>query len=339
MNILYWSSHSVLEYDELKLLTSLGHNVFSLGAYLHNNKGTNLRGEIPELYDNDYLRGVAIQSGQFNVHPELIEWADVLIFMHGAKMPNDKVEQPVLASNWPNIKHKRVIWRSIGQSVSVTEKELQKYKNEGLQIVRYSPMERNIPGYAGEDAIIRFYKDPGEFKDWNGKNKMVLNFTQSMTKRGDHCGYKLFMESTDGYDRRVYGPGNEDMPGVGGDAVNPIEQKKLYRDSRVYWYHGTAPASYVLTLIEAMMTGMPVVAAGTHFTKNMYGMDTNEIESIIDSGQNGFIAQAPVDFKNAIDNMFNDELGAKKISENARKTAINLFGVEKIRQQWQEFLS
>jgi hypothetical protein len=31
---------------------------------------------------------------------------------------------------------------------------------EGLEIVRYSPMERNIPGYIGEDALIRFYKDP-----------------------------------------------------------------------------------------------------------------------------------------------------------------------------------
>ena len=104
----------------------MGHNVFSLGAYLMNNKGGTLRGEIPNLYSNDYLRGVAIQSGQFNVHPEIIEWADVCFFMHNAKMPNDKVEQPMLASNWANIKHKRVVWRSIGQSQGVTEKELQK---------------------------------------------------------------------------------------------------------------------------------------------------------------------------------------------------------------------
>ena len=34
MKILYLSCHSILEYDEVKLLTGMGHYVFSPGAYV-----------------------------------------------------------------------------------------------------------------------------------------------------------------------------------------------------------------------------------------------------------------------------------------------------------------
>jgi len=36
----------------------------------------------------------------------------------------------------------------------------------------------------GQDAMIRFYKDPDEYKDWTGDDRRVINFTQSMRERG-----------------------------------------------------------------------------------------------------------------------------------------------------------
>ena len=33
MNILYVGSHSILEYDEVRLLSDLGHDIFSIGSY------------------------------------------------------------------------------------------------------------------------------------------------------------------------------------------------------------------------------------------------------------------------------------------------------------------
>ena len=338
MNILYWSSHAILEFDEVKLLTEMGYNVISLGAYLHNNKGTDMRGEIPNLYNNEHLRSVAIQSGKYYVHQDLIDWMDVALFMHNAKTQPDQMEQPEIASNWKNIKYKRVIFRSIGQSVPAIENELKQYRSEGLQIVRYSPKERNIPGYAGEDAIIRFYKDPDEYTNWSGEDKIILNFSQSMKQRKDHCGYNIWEKTTNGYPRKVYGPGNEDLKTDWGGIAIPEEQKKLYKKSRCYFYYGTTPASYTLTTIEAIMTGIPMIVAGKGLHPDLYKQDTYEMEDFIQNGQNGFISNDVGDLRRSIDVLMNDYEGAKKISENSRQTAIQLFGRDKIAQEWNSFL-
>jgi hypothetical protein len=83
-----------------------------------------------------------------------------------------------IIDNWELFRGKRVIWRTIGQSTSTHEAKLLPYRNQGLQIVRYSPRETNINGYIGQDAMIRFYKDPDEYKNWQGKTR------QRKTRKG-----------------------------------------------------------------------------------------------------------------------------------------------------------
>lgn len=350
MKILYLSVHEILEYDEIKLFTEMGHEVFSMGAYMSSNRGGEMRGEIPDLYQNEALKVVGIQSSKHNLHPELIAWADVVISMHNSKIPvfplTDKVlaeyanapEQPWIANNWHMLKDKRTIWRSIGQSTHNIEIELQKYKQNGMQIVRYSPKERNIPAYCGENAMIRFYKDPEEFKGWTGEENTVINFTQSLKKRGDHCGYLTFMKGTEGLNRKVYGPGNEDLGAINGGVLTYEEQKKAYQRAGCYFYYGTAPASYTLTLIEAMMTGIPVVAAGPSFSMQIYQQATNEISDIIQNGRNGYVGNSVSEIHDYIEDLLEDKEKAKEMGENGRRTAIQLFAKNKIRQEWTDFL-
>ena len=218
------------------------------------------------------------------------------------------------------------------------EQELDFYKNQGLQIIRYSSKERTIPSYCGEDTIIRFYKDPEEYKDWNGKKLRIINFTQSLQTRGDHCGYRVFMSATDGFKRKVYGPGNDDLGKISGGLLTHEELKKQLQDNRVYFYHGTTPASYTLSFIEAMMTAIPVVAAGPAFSKYIYNLETNEIPDIIQNGRNGFVSDNVEDLKSYIKLLFENEEEAKRIGEEGRKTAISLFGKETIKKQWKDFL-
>jgi len=176
VNILYLSTHEILEYDEIKLFTELGHNVFSLGAYTSSNQGGLMRGEVPNLYQNEPLKAIALQSSKEHLHPEIVDWADIIISMHNSRISVFPVaeevlegdeyipQQPWIVNNWPLFqeKKKKVVWRSIGQSVLNTEAELSRYKDVGLKIVRYSPKEKNIPGYCGADATIRFYPQPEE---------------------------------------------------------------------------------------------------------------------------------------------------------------------------------
>ena len=47
--------------------------------------------------------------------------------------------------NWDVLRHQRVMWRTIGQYVASIEQTIHPYVKQGLEIVRYSPREVNIP--------------------------------------------------------------------------------------------------------------------------------------------------------------------------------------------------
>ena len=169
MKIQYISCHSILEYDEVQLLTELGHDVFSNGAYIdpaghitHPRPGIKGAKYYPEYAE------LARMNPTTNLPKELIDPFDVIIVMH---------QPDVLVQNWDKIKHKKVIWRSIGQSVPAVERKLAPLREEGLVVVRYSPKEENIDSYTGSDAMIRFYKDPEVYKGWDGKDTGVVNFS------------------------------------------------------------------------------------------------------------------------------------------------------------------
>lgn len=326
MKLLYFSCHSILEYDELKLFEELGIDYFSLGAYVNPAApGDGMRPALTYKPDKWLMEHAPDRD---NIPQEFIDKFDTILIMH---MPE------WIEKNWHMFKGKRVIWRTIGQSVQQVEEEMSYYRDRGMEIVRYSPKERDIPKYAGEDALIRFYKDPEEYKDWIGSNPVVINFTQSLRQRGGPCGYNIIMNATEGFNRKIYGTGNEKLKDSGGKLTYD-EQKKVLRDSRVYFFHGTAPASYTLSLIEAMMTGIPVVAAGAKLNWNVYGEDTNEIEDIIQNGVNGYVSNEMADLKNYIKLLLSDHNLARSIGEVGRRTAISLFGKEKIKQEWKDFL-
>src|SRR3990167_1215453 len=179
MKIHYLSCHSILEYDEVKLLTELCYEVYANGSY-RDPKGASIlpRPGIPNAPYSQEFFDLTAKYAKTALPKELIDPYDVIISM----------ERPeVIVQNWPNIKHKRVIWRSIGQSTAGTENMLRPMRAEGLQIIRYSPKEKNIPGFIGQDALIRFYKDPEEFKGWTGEEPRPVNFTQTLRGRGQNC--------------------------------------------------------------------------------------------------------------------------------------------------------
>lgn len=333
--LLYISVHSVLEYDELTLFTELGYDCFSLGAY------TNPEGhwELPR----PGIRGMKIRPDLIEMTRDMprteLTWEflnnfDIVVVMDGYAAPE------ILERNWELLREKKVILRTIGQSLPGREKRFAKLKKSGLKIVRYSPAEERIPDYAGEHALIRFYKDPEEFTAWNGNIKQVINFTQTLKGRRDFCGYDALMEVGAGFPFKVYGNGNEDLGEFNGGTLPYENMKGAMRDCRVFLYGGTWPASYTLSFIEAMMTGMPIVAVGKetwkhrdHPTIKLY-----EIPQIISNGDDGFYSDNTVELKGYIQRLLDDREYALKIGSKARTKAINLFGKETIKQQWATFL-
>jgi glycosyltransferase involved in cell wall biosynthesis len=330
MKMLYLSCHSVLEYYELKLFREIGIDVFSHGAYIRSKTDDPMRPALDHP-DDERLVTLAFNTTKENLSLEFLKDFDTIMVMHIPQW---------IERNWKKFEGKTVIWRTIGQSVSDIEYRLKPYREQGLKIVRYSPMELNLPLYIGDDAFIRFYVDPDEFNNWNGNNKQVITVAQSMRKRGLFCGYDIFMKATEGFQRKIYGPNNKDAGEVDGGLL-PYEQlKQVYRDSRVYFYTGTHPASYTLNFIEALMTGIPMVALGDGKGNMGYQLGNvmlYEIPKILKNGINGFIADDHETLRKNIKMLLDNDNLAKEIGSKGRAKAIELFGKQKIKEDWIRF--
>lgn len=344
LKVFYASVHSILEHDEVKLFHQLGYDVFSPGAYWKPAEGgAGMRPPLPELQYDPEL--VDIWQKHEEVYPEvdgksyvtldILKRFDVCVIMHAPHF---------ISQNWSNLygfirQGGRVIWRTIGQSVVSTEASLAPYRAQGLEIVRYSPNEANIPGFIGQDALIRFYKDQEDYKDWNGKKQQVVTIAQHMKERDAACNYTLFEQVTRQFPRVLIGPGSEGQKfGVG---RIPFEEMKQYlRDSRCYFYTGTHPASYTLNFMEALMTGTPMVCIGPQRgnATHLYNHDLYEIPNLITHGENGFVSDNPEELKAIVQDLLDNESYAKYISQNGRKLGIKHFNKDMIGRAWDTYL-
>lgn len=335
MKLLYLSTHSVLEQDELSLFTEMGIECFSCGAYADPKGHKSLpRPEVRGMKPHPDLEEIARHFPKTNLPQQLIDWADVIMIMHTPEW---------VTENWDRIKYKQVVWRSIGQSVPSIENTIRRMRYDGLKIVRYSPMEKNVPGYVGEDTIIRFYKDPSEWCEWNGKVKRVINFTQTLKGRRDFCHYDHLMEIIDGFPAIVFGSGNDDLGPLNGGDLPYEDMKGQLRENRVFVYSGTWPAAYTLAFIEAWMTGIPVVSIGTQLAENINSVPPSarfpffEIPALVTPGENGFVSDNIGQLKTWVHQLFEDRQLAEKVGAAGRKKAIETFGKGSIQPLWEKF--
>jgi hypothetical protein len=345
MNLLILSSHAILEYDDLRLFSDLGYDVFIPGAYSDPSQpGVEFgrepfRPPLPNAPHHPELEALCHaqrvkhadlgQSVDFGIvdwakadlHPELIEWADVIMV--------NCFPDTWIGYQWERIRHKRVIWRTIGQSNPRLEHEMGQY--EGLEVVRYSPAERRafepLGVFAGEDALIRFCKYPADFGPWIGDDIVVGNITQNLDERGDHCGLDFWQKATADLPVKLAGLGSERMDGVGQLSYSGMLDYLAHL--RTYLYLGTQPASYTLGLMEAMLAGIPVVSIGPG---NMWMPALFEGHEITRGYDDPIAAAFDLRYYLA-------DLGSARIDgQRCRNIAVELFSPETIGPQWLDYL-
>lgn len=339
MNVLLLLAHSIEEYDQVRLLSGIGYDVFSIGAYTDPAHPTD--DKRPALPDVPYFPDLAalVTGDQFahksHLPDDLVDWADVIIAHHfllpHQLSPSGPIYGGAIAGNWPRIKHKRVIWRTVGQSLPNVERDMVPFVTEGLEVVRYSPAERTMEFYAGETALIRFYKDSDDWHGWTGELPVVGNITQHLMARGDATHGDFWRAATADLDTLPAGPGSDEHGGVG---VLPYDEMRAYlRRVRAYLYTGTQPASYTLGLLEALMTGTPVVSIG-QMAWGTWGWPLlfEGHELAVYSSNDPRVVRA------RLAEMLDDHTFARQVGERGRQRALALFGRDVIAAQWRDYL-
>jgi hypothetical protein len=358
-NLLYMSCHEILEYNEVRLFMELGFNVLSMGTYLMNNRGSGIRPPIEGLYQNLHLQTVAMNCSKENINEELLDWADIIIMDHNFRVDTIDHPQPWLGStkknsrgltgsNWEKIKKskKPCVWRSIGQSTKEIEESLKPFRDDGLKIVRYSPKEKNIPSYVGEDAMIRFNINSNEYIGHTGVTPQIVNISQAMfgsdtvNSRGSHMAKPVFDHVVGGLPWKIFGPDNENAEEHNGGLLSYEDLKTMLKINRAYLYTGTRPASYTLGFMEAMVSGIPIVSIGHKYGNELYNQDTFEIPEIIgESGVAGYWSDDPDELKKYCQLLLDTPDLAFEIGRKGRERAIELFDTNTIRQQWHDFFA
>lgn len=328
MKLLYLSCHAILEYDELKLFEELGIDYFSLGSYIDPQKPVDpIRPPLHKTVNPDLL---SIAPERDHMPKEFLDHFDKIIIMHKPEW---------IENNWEALRGRDVTWRTIGQSTPAIERRMQPFRDQGLKVVRYAKRENNIKDNVGCDKIIHFYKDGEEFGKYNGLNREAITFAQNMVERGEYCNFKAFASIVHGMNAHVYGPKNDEAGELNGGFMTYADLQQKMRDSRVYIYTGTQPASYTLNFVEAFMTGIPMICVGPKYANSLeVAGDTYEIPDLIQNGVNGFVSDDLEYLRKMTGILMNDLNMSRTIGAAGRQTALAFFGKDVIKSKWKEFL-
>lgn len=156
--------------------------------------------------------------------------------------------------------------------------------------------------------------DPAAYGPWDGGERRVLSIIHSWRERGWH--YATYREAT------------RDLPTLHVDHLDPEQPTRRYEDlvaelrrCRVYLHDGEQ--EYTITLIEALMTGMPVVAFAIP-----------GIERYVRHGWNGFVGRTAAEIRDACRNLLDDDALAAEMGRRSRELAERDYGEARWRADW-----
>ena len=109
-------------------------------------------------------------------------------------------------------------------------------------------------------------------------------------------------------------------------------------DTRAYLYTGTIPASYTLGLIEAAMTGIPIVSIGPHYFGSP-AMHLGYVDQLFEGHEFAWQwSENPAEAHRILDRLLNDREEREDASLWQRSEAMRHFSKDIVGKAWKEFL-
>jgi glycosyltransferase involved in cell wall biosynthesis len=166
--------------------------------------------------------------------------------------------------------------------------------------------------------VIEMGIDSSPFLEHTGELPGVVTVGHRIGQRWDkgHCPYVTtaqFIPLT------LIGPGNEGLPGAVG-TLSHSALMEAYAKNRVYFNPGPIVG---ISMAEAMTAGMPVVS-----------FRPINLSDLVVDGVNGFVVDTVDGAVLKIRSLLEDPGRAFEMGKEARKTALERFGLEKFRNAW-----
>ncbi len=160
---------------------------------------------------------------------------------------------------------------------------------------------------------------------YTGEIPRGLVVVNHLRQRGRRLGRDIFEQVHEQVPLSLVGMDAESLGGIG--EVFPPDLPSFAARYR-FFFHPIRWTSLGLAVLEAMMIGMPIV-----------GLATTELVTVIENGVSGFI---DTDVRRLIEPMrrlLADADLARRMGENARRRALERFGIERFAREWEETLA
>jgi hypothetical protein len=157
-----------------------------------------------------------------------------------------------------------------------------------------------------------------------GEREAGLVVVNNLDRRGRRLGADIYEQVRDALPLTLVGMGAERL---GGDGEAPHDALPLLMASHRFFFNPIRYTSLGLSVIEAMMVGMPIV-----------GLATTELPSVIRDGENGFVDTDVERLIEAMRGLLRDPALARQLGDAARRTAQERFGIGRFVEDWSEAL-
>jgi glycosyltransferase involved in cell wall biosynthesis len=164
--------------------------------------------------------------------------------------------------------------------------------------------------------LIELGLSPADYGDWTGEDPVILSVIHSWASRGWHYG--TYREATDGLPTLHVDHLN---PGPGGEPMKYEQVLEAMRRCRVYYHDGEN--EYTIALVEAMMTGAPIVTCAMPF-----------IERHVQHEVNGFVSDDPKELREYCELLLHDRDLAARMGAASRRIALERFHEDRWIAQW-----
>jgi glycosyltransferase involved in cell wall biosynthesis len=147
-----------------------------------------------------------------------------------------------------------------------------------------------------------------------------ITVVNHLYERGRRLGVDVFEDARAVVPLDLVGMGAERF-GYPGEVKNSELPDVIARYR--FFFNPIRYTSLGLSIIEAMMVGLPVV-----------GLATTELVTVIRNGENGYVDSRPQRLHDAMRALIDDPEEAARMGANARRTAYERFAIERFVQDW-----